>query len=294
LLLSMTGFGEEHRQQGGVAVSVEVRTVNSRYLKLSIRASEGYAPLEPKIEAVVRKRVRRGTVQVNLRVDRAKSPDDYAIDVDVLELYRDQLEALRNKWNLSRPVSLEAMLGLPGVVRDESSAPVDAAADWPLVGRALESALDRLHQMRLDEGRAMAADLKANCRILADSLEQVALRAPLVVDAYSRRLEERLTKTLAELDVALHPGDVLKEVGFFADRVDIAEEIVRLRSHVEQFEAIMDAPESSGRKLDFLTQEMVREGNTIGSKANDVEISRHVIEIKTAIERIREMIQNVE
>jgi uncharacterized protein (TIGR00255 family) len=115
-----------------------------------------------------------------------------------------------------------------------------------------------------------------------------------VIEEYRNRLFDRLKRTLAELDVNLDPSDVIKEVSVFADRSDISEEIVRLRSHLEQFQATMELAESSGRKLDFLTQEMFREANTIGSKANDVEIARHVIEIKTAIERIREMIQNIE
>jgi len=140
----------------------------------------------------------------------------------------------------------------------------------------------------------MAADLAANCRVVVASLDAVADRAPRVVDAYRTRLEERLQKILAEFDVTVDPADLIKEIALFADRSDISEEIVRLRSHLEQFEATMESPESSGRKLDFLTQEMVRESNTIGSKANDVEISRNVIEIKAAVERIREMIQNVE
>lgn len=140
----------------------------------------------------------------------------------------------------------------------------------------------------------MAADLTVNCRAVAASLGQIERRAPLVVEDYRNRLFERLKRTLAELNVSLEPADVIKEVSVFADRSDISEEIVRLRSHLEQFQASMNLPDSAGRKLDFLTQEMNRETNTIGSKANDVEIARCVIEIKTAIERIREMIQNIE
>ena len=140
----------------------------------------------------------------------------------------------------------------------------------------------------------MSADLLANCRAAASALAEIERRSPLVVESYRARLAERLKRTLAELDVALEPADIIKEVSLFADRSDISEEIVRLRSHCEQFEAIVASPESSGRKLDFLTQEMIREANTIGSKASDVEISRQVIEIKSAVERIREMIQNVE
>ena len=190
--------------------------------------------------------------------------------------------------------SLEALLPLPGVVDDASGAAVDATADWPVIQRTVQAALENLGRMRSEEGRAMAADLAANCRAAAASLDQIERRAPLVVEDYRNRLFDRLKRTLAELDVVLDPADVIKEVSLFADRSDISEEIVRLRSHLEQFQATMELPESSGRKLDFLTQEMFREANTIGSKANDVEIARRVIEIKTAIERIREMIQNIE
>ena len=144
------------------------------------------------------------------------------------------------------------------------------------------------------KGGRCSADLLANCRAAAASLAEIERRAPLVVESYRARLEERLKRTLAELGVSLDPRDIIKEVGLFADRSDISEEIVRLRSHCQQFEAIVASPESAGRKLDFLTQEMVREANTIGSKASDVEIARQVIEIKSAVERIREMIQNVE
>ncbi len=129
---------------------------------------------------------------------------------------------------------------------------------------------------------------------MAKELDAIELRAPLVADSYRGRLTERLTKTLADYQVTLQPADLIREISIYAERSDISEEIVRLRSHLEQFAATLELPESSGRKLEFLTQEMFRETNTIGSKANDVQISRHVIEIKAAIERIREMIQNVE
>ena len=294
MLLSMTGFGEARCQCDGRAVSVEVRTINSRYLKLSTRISEGYASLESQVEAIVRDRVRRATIQVNVRIDRARTLEDYKIDVDVLDGYRRQLLALQREWNLAEEVALCDLLALPGVVLEESTAHCDPAREWPLVLETLEKALANLDQMRREEGRTMSADLLANCRAAASALAEIERRSPLVVESYRARLAERLKRTLAELDVALEPADIIKEVSLFADRSDISEEIVRLRSHFEQFEAIVAAPESSGRKLDFLTQEMNREANTIGSKAGDVEISRQVIGIKSAIERIREMIQNVE
>jgi uncharacterized protein (TIGR00255 family) len=179
-------------------------------------------------------------------------------------------------------------------VDDASGVAIDAAADWPIIERTLRSAMERMIQMRNKEGQAMAADLAANCGIIGTSLDHVERRAPLVVADYRTRLHERLKKTLAEFDVAIDASDLIKEVSLFADRGDISEEIVRLRSHLEQFQATLGLSESSGRKLEFLTQEMFREANTIGSKGNDVEIARDVIDIKATIERIREMIQNIE
>jgi uncharacterized protein (TIGR00255 family) len=290
----MTGFGEAHRHQDGLAVAIEVRAINNRFLKLSIRSTEGYGPLEPRVEDVVRQSVRRGTVQVNLRVDHLRLPESFKINSAVLGRYRAQLESLYREWGVSGSAPIEALLSLPGVVDEQVTAGLDPEADWPLVRETLQSALENLARMRVEEGRAMTTDLEANCRGIAAGLAEIDRRAPLMLDAYRQRLEQRLRKNLAELQVALDPSDVIKEISLFADRADIAEEIVRLRSHLDQFGSIMAESESSGRKLEFLTQEMLREANTIGSKANDVEIAKQVIEIKTAIERIREMIQNVE
>src|SRR5262249_26914324 len=152
----------------------------------------------------------------------------------------------------------------------------------------------QLNGMRTEEGRAMERDLRDNCALIGRELAAIEVRAPLVVEAYRNRLAERLNALLKEYKVTVTAADIVKEVGLFAERGDIAEEIVRLKSHLEQFAATLKEPESSGRKLDFLTQEMFRETNTIGSKGNDAEIARHVIEIKAAVERLREMVQNVE
>ena len=296
MLQSMTGFGEARSRQDGLAVTVEIRTVNNRFFKLTVRTNEGYASLEPLVERRVRAAVHRGTVQVNVRVDRRRSPDDYRIDVEVLDRYRRQLGELMRAWNVNKndDPSLEALLPLPGVVDDASGEAVDATADWPLIEQTLQTAMENLGRMRVEEGLAMAADLTSNCQTVAANLDRIERRAPRVVEEYRNRLVDRLKRTLAELDVVLDPAEVIKEVSLFADRSDISEEIIRLRSHLEQFQATMELSESAGRKLDFLTQEMFRETNTIGAKANDVEIARHVIEIKTAVERIREMIQNIE
>ncbi len=294
MLLSMTGFGEAHSHQDGLAVAVEVRAINSRFFKLNVRATEGYASLEPHIEEIARQNIRRGTVQVNLRVDRLRSCQDFRINSDVLSGYRDQLQALYRKWDEKSTISLEALLPLPGVVNDQSTILFSPEDDWPAISKVLEAAIHNLAQMRIREGQTMANDLSVNCRAIAVGVEEIQRRAPLVLDAYRVRLEERVNKLLSERQVDLDPAGIIREVCLYADRGDISEEIVRLKSHLEQFDSIMQLPESSGRKLEFLTQELFREANTIGSKVTDVEIAKQVIEIKTAIERIREMIQNIE
>ena len=290
----MTGFGKAHRKNADLAVAAELRTINSRYFKLVVRAGEGYSALEPLIETLVRQHIKRGTVQVSLRIDRSRAVDDYHLNAAVLAGYRQQLEELRKSWKATEPVGVDALLALPGVVNQNLNTPLDTAQDWPLVSEALQAAIDNMTAMRTEEGRAMAADLDANGRAIAVELDAIEARAPQVAEAYRGRLSERLAKTLAEYQITLNPSDLIREVSIYAERTDISEEIVRLRSHLEQFHATFALAESAGRKLEFLTQEMFRETNTIGSKANDVTIARHVIEIKAAIERIREMIQNVE
>jgi uncharacterized protein (TIGR00255 family) len=290
----MTGHGEAHRHVDGVSVAVEVRTVNNRYFKFSFRATEGYQSLEPQVESLVRQHVRRGTIQVSLLVNREPRAEDYRLNEVVVQGYLNQLERLLGPSKAGEAVPIASLLTLPGVVREPTAELELIEAQWPLIESVLVEALTNLDKMRIEEGRTMAGDLTANARAIAAELAAVERRAPQVVEAYRARLNDRLNKLLGELGVQIQPADIVREVGIFAERTDIAEEIVRLRSHLEQFDTVMATEESSGRKLEFLTQEMFRETNTIGSKANDAEIARHVIEMKSAIERMREMIQNVE
>ena len=186
------------------------------------------------------------------------------------------------------------LLLLPGVVNEKLSDPSVAEADWPMIERTLQAALAHLAKMRRDEGRAMAADLAANCAVIGAELKQIAARAPMVVEAYRTRLEERVRTALEEHEFSLNPADLVREMAVYAERSDISEEIVRLESHLEQFDADYGQSKKCRPEARILTQEMLREVNTIGSKSTDVEIARHVIEIKATIERLREMIQNVE
>src|SRR5262245_60516704 len=213
----MTGYGEAHRQEGTLTVAVEVRTINSRYFKLSVRCGEGYSALEQDVESVVRRHIRRGTVQVSLRVDGAQS-DAFRLNRGVLAGYRKQLDELRAQWSDADGVPLSALLTLPGVVAENPASAADVAAEWPLVQETVEAALANLARVREGAGSAMAADLAANCAVIATELEQVERRAGLVVDAYRGRLEERLRKVLAEFEVTLDPADLIKEVSIYAER----------------------------------------------------------------------------
>lgn len=294
MLISMTGFGEARGQADGLAIAVEVRTINSRHFKLSFRASEGYASLEPDVEAIARDTIRRGTVQLNLRIERQASAEDYQINTAVLDGYRAQLEAFMKRGGRAEPVELSALLGLPGVIDEHLRADHDPRDDWPAIKPVIVKALEATTKMRADEGAALAADLKQNGEQVKRFLDEVAIRAPAVVESYQARLTQRVQQALSELSITVAPSDLLREVSLFADRSDISEEMIRLRSHLQQYDEALGLADSSGRKLEFIVQEMGREVNTIGSKANDAEISRHVVEMKSALERIREQIQNVE
>ncbi len=296
MLLSMTGFGEGRDETDTIAVSAEVRTINNRHLKISYRSSDGYQGLESQIEKLTRERVRRGTVQLNVRIDRRSAASDYRINNDVLLGYQEQVTQLGGVH--SQP-TLGQLLTLPGVISTPDASKADPETDWPTIQAAVVAALDSLSEMRRREGEALATDLRSQAGTIATELGGVEERAPLVADNYRDRLQDRVGQAVEKLGVSLEPGDLIREVALFVDRSDISEEIVRLRSHLQQFEATIasadgDARDGVGRKLEFIAQEMGREVNTIGSKANDSEISARVVEMKAALERIREQVQNVE
>jgi uncharacterized protein (TIGR00255 family) len=293
----MTGFGEARHQDSRWAIQVEVRTVNNRHFKLNAKISEEFAPMEGALEQLVRERVKRGTVQVSLRIDRPRRPEDYRLNLVALTSYRDQLLELQGSGEEGRggpAIELAQLLVLPGVVEEVRPDGQSPAEDWPEVARVVARALDALEASRALEGRAMAVELIALGRSIDAHLGRIAERAPLVVHAYHKRITERVQSLVAEHGVTVEPENLVREVAILADRCDISEEIVRLRAHLAQYAAIIEEPESSGRRLEFLVQEMGREINTIGAKAGDVEISRAVVDVKALLEKIRELVQNVE
>ena len=290
----MTGFGEAHAHDQGLMIAVEIRSVNSRHFKLSFRCSDGYGGLESNVESIVRNVIRRGTVQLNLRVDRETLSEDYHINTEVLEAYRHQLETFQKQSGKATAIDLEKLLMLPGVVTEKQSVDSDPDKDWGVIESVVRIAVEDLTNMRAAEGQALASDLLNQCDSIPKNLEHIALRSPLVAEGYRQRLTDRVNKVLQEFGVSIGPADLVREISLFVERGDVSEEIVRLRSHLDQFVKAIDLPESTGRKLEFIAQEMGREINTIGSKSNDTEISQHVVQIKTALERIREQVQNVE
>ena len=288
----MTGFGEARLQSQRCTIVVEVRTVNNRHFKLSAKISEAHAMIEPALEQLVREKVRRGTVQVNLRIERPRRPEDYRLNLTALSSYRDQLKAL--KGHDDRSADLAGLLSLPGVVEDSSADAGIPAEDWPEIARAVGLALRQLEASRAQEGNVMALELSSLGREIRGHLSAIAERAPQAVQALQARLCERIQALVQNSGVTVEARDLARETAILADRCDIAEEVLRLRAHLTQFQEIIDEPQSAGRKLEFVAQEIGREINTVGSKASDVQISRSVVEVKAFLEKIRELVQNVE
>ncbi len=280
-----------------MAIAIELRSVNNRYLKVSLRAPESYQILEPEFEKVVRKLVRRGTVQVNLRVHRVKETQEQSLRLDVLKGYLNQVAKVALEIKLPQEACnllMGNVLHLPGIVPEGQVGAKTLDEDWPEIEKTLEIALAKLQSMRSTEGGVMALELMALRNKIVEHLGSIKVLIPQVMEAYKDRLLDRVRKLLESTEAQIQPSDLIREVAIFAERSDIAEEVTRLDSHLEQFGKVLEQEEGAGRKLEFLTQEMVRETNTMGSKAADVKITRHVVEIKGDLERIRELIQNVE
>ncbi len=288
----MTGFGEARLQEPRWSIQVEVRTVNNRHFKLGAKISDPYSSLEPEVDRLVRERVRRGSVQVSIRIDRPRKPEDYRLNTVALSSYRDQLLGLFGPEK--NGIDLAPLLTLPGVIEEVRPTPTAPTEDWPAIAQLVSQALDQLNAAREVEGTAMGRELASLAGTIGVHLARIVDRGTHVVASYQARLLERIQNLVRDQGVTIDPKDLIREVAILAERSDISEEIIRLRAHLEQFDATLEDSESAGRKLEFIVQEMGREVNTIGSKANDVESSREAVEIKGALEKIRELIQNVE
>lgn len=295
MLHSMTGHGQGRLRVGSSEIAVEVRAVNNRHLKVQTRTSDGLGSLEQKIEALARQRLRRGSIQLNVQVSGDWQANDYNLRGSVIEHYVGQCRSLAGRLGLESQVAIRDLLMLPGVIAEPRWS--DVEIDEQLANSVLSTvavALESLDEMRRTEGESMAIELRRQLGLLRTQASDIELRSPEVIEAYRSRLNAKLTRALAEVGASLQDGDLVREVLLMADKADIREEIVRLRSHIDQFETLISEEDSQGRKLDFLIQEMFRETNTIGSKSGDAFIAQRVVDMKTGIEQMRELVQNVE
>ena len=297
MLLSMTGFGEARTQTEGVAAAVEVRAVNNRHLKVTVRGSDPYPMLEAEIEKVVRRHVRRGTLLVQVRVERQARASSLELNAAALTAYLRQIRdacAAAGTPDFAAPL-LAGVLALPGVAPESARYGSPPEEEWPVVEKAIEDALGKLDSMRRDEGRVMGNELLLLHQHVGDQLDLIRHHLPAVMTDYRGRITERLQQAVADAGVTIEPHHLVREIALFADRSDVSEEVTRLAAHLDTFaDIVRKGDEGAGRKLEFVIQEMGRETNTLGSKAGDVTISRHVVEIKATLEKVRELVLNVE
>lgn len=288
----MTGYGESVAQNEQAYCRVEIRSVNNRHFKLSLRCPEGFQQLETEFERLLRDTITRGTVYLSVKIDQSANSAGPRLNSELLKRFWQQLNALSIELS-APPPNLAQLLELPGVLNDSYDSDV-VELIWPLVEQTVKDAAIHLQEFRRKEGEATARELHQLCETIESELKQVVKMAPQVAVDYHQKILQRTRELLAGTDVKIENADVVREVALYADRCDIHEEITRLRSHISQFMNLIEKGASPGRKLDFLCQEMFREVNTIGSKASHVGLAHSAVEMKSSIERIREIVQNVE
>jgi len=294
MLNSMTGYGEAVGELDGVSYVVEIKTVNNRYLKAIIKLPETSTFLEDDIDKELRRQLSRGTINYVLRLRGISASALFEIDEAALQSVVTKLNAVSSSVGARGAIDLANLLTLPGIVQPVMPSAEEVARVKQLVLQLTREALDRLRQMREAEGKFLEADLRKHCDAMAGELELVCQRSALVVQEYAKRLRKRVDELLAQAKLKLDEETLAREVAILADRSDISEEIARLDAHLQQFRQICETDGQAGRRLDFLSQEMLREANTVASKAGDAQIARSVVDIKCLIERLREQIQNIE
>lgn len=293
MIVSMTGFGDGSGERNGTHYSVEIRSLNNRFFKSVIILPEQVSGLEPELESMLREHLGRGSITYILKMRSDSEEAAYHINTRALKAYLQQLQEVKG---LDRMVSIDlaSLVQLPGVCQEPRDDTDEIARHADMIRQLTAQAIEKLKQMRRREGEALLADLMRNVATISANLVEIEKRAPFVIDDYHRRLSARVNQLLTKAELRVNEADLLKEVAVFAERADISEEIQRLRAHLDAFEHACREGEHAGRKLDFITQEMLREANTISSKANDALIARHIVEIKGAIDRLKEQVQNVE
>jgi uncharacterized protein (TIGR00255 family) len=289
----MTGYGRGDAGKDGFKFTVELNSINRKQSDISINLPKELIELESRIRDEINAHLSRGRINVGVAFHRsnAKAEDQVELDMGLAKAYHRAIQKLQKEIKLNGSLTLDTILRAPGVMKLAETT-VDAESVWPHVEAALRKAIGGLVKMREKEGKFLATDLAERLGLLESGLELIRKTAPEIITRYREQLHARIKE--AGLDVSLDDERLVKEVVFFADRADISEEITRLSSHLKQFRDCLKSNEPVGRTLDFLAQEMGREINTIGSKANAAEISKQVVKMKAELEKIREQIQNIE
>ena len=287
----MTGYGRGQSVHNGCKYSVELNSVNRKQSDVVVTLPRELSELEPRVRDVINAEVSRGRLNVVVAVHRSAGAGNLSLDADAARAYYRAMLDLQKELNASGEINIETVLRAPGVLRvPEEQVSIDDA--WPHLEKALKDALHDLVKMREQEGKHLAKDLIKRLKLVRGSVRKILLLQPGVVKRYRQSLHERIQR--AGIDIPIEDERLVKEVIFFADKSDISEELTRLDSHFAQFAHHLRKNEPVGRTLEFMTQEVAREFNTLGAKANDVEISQHVIMCKAEMEKIREQIQNIE
>jgi uncharacterized protein (TIGR00255 family) len=292
MLHSMTGLGTGDAKNSEYAVTVELRAVNNRHLKLNVRLPDSISLFEPQIESLLRKQLTRGSVSAHVQIESLQQVRNVKLNKALITEYVEQLRAALNDPDLVP--SAELLVGLPGVIGQTGSELNLEAGLGDLILQACHAAITGLLEMRQSEGARLAEDIERNLNAIAQNLEGIIDQAPLVIEQFAQRITDRINARLTQHQITLSDTDLIREIAIYTDKCDISEEIVRIASHLKQMHELLTATTTNGRKLDFLTQELLREVNTIGSKANDVTIANLVVDTKAAIERIKEQVQNIE
>lgn len=292
MIKSMTGFGRAKAQIDGLDITVEIKSVNHRFFEFSARIPRAYAFLEEKIKSRLSQSIARGKVEVNVLIDdNSENSTQIQIDREYAKAYITALKTLSKEYGLKNDLKTSAFVNNSEIFKTKHIA-VDDEKVQNAVFAVLEEALNNFTQMRTVEGERLYKDVSDRVEYILQKVEFIEKRSPQTVENYANRLEAKIKELLG--DKTVDEQRLLTEVAIFADKVAVAEETVRLRSHIKQFKALINSDGSVGRKLDFIVQEMNRETNTIGSKAQDIEIAHTVVDVKSEIEKIREQIQNME
>ena len=292
MVKSMTGFGRAVKELDGYVIAVELKSVNHRYFEFSSRCPRQYGFIDEKIKSFVNSRVARGKVECYVSIEALNTESaDVAVNNTLASAYVKALKEIAETYELKEDFGASTISRFPDVLVVRK-AEEDEEKIWSMVKSVAEEAVDKFVEMRTAEGVKMYDDVYSRTELILDCVSFIEERSPQTVREYNDKLVERVHELLG--DVSLDEGRILQEVAVYADKVAVAEETVRLRSHIEQLRSFLKSDEAVGRKMDFLVQEINRETNTIGSKCSDVEIARKVVDMKAEIEKIREQIQNIE